>query len=114
MNLIYIITRILGIAGGAIAVYLFFENRRLIVFVVDEQLGLLDIKKEELLHNIKKEEQLINEKCAAQGIFDSGIRLQQLKEIEERKHRELRKIEIRQEYLLKIEKRKWPWSRIRK
>jgi len=113
VEVIDIITRALGIAGGIIAIYLFFENKRLTIFHVDKELILLDVQQEELLKNIEKEKKKGIEGFASRGTYHSGLRVQFEKEMEEKRTKELRKIEACREYLQKMKKLPFSWMKKR-
>lgn len=106
------ITRILGIAGGTIAVYLFLENRRLKIFDVDEQLEQLEIEEEEIEEECNRKKQKINQGFSARNLGGCVDRAAYLEAPNEWKKRELRKTEARRQRLMKIKKYKWLWSKV--
>lgn len=106
------ITRILGITAGAIAVYLFLENRKLRIFDVDEQLEQLKIKEEEIEEECNRKKQEINQGFSAHDLGGCVDREAYLEAPNEWKKRELRKIEARRQHLMKIKKHKWLWSKV--
>jgi len=112
MNILNIFTSIFAILGGLISIYLFFVNRRLLIFDADKQLELLEIEKTEILLALDKEEKKRLGEMVQKGIYDSSIRIQYEKEMKEKKDKEYSKIEIRKKYLLKIKKFKWLFSKI--
>lgn len=106
------ITRILGVLSIAIAVYLFFENRKLRIFDIDEQLEQLEIKEEEIEEECNRKKQEINQDFSARNLGGYVDREAYLEAPNEWKKRGLRKIEARRQHLMKIKKHKWLWSKV--
>jgi hypothetical protein len=112
MNFFDFATRMLGIAAGAIAVYLFLENRKLRIFDVDEQLEQLKIKEEEIEEECNRRKQEINQDFSARNLRGCVDIDAYLEAPNEWKKRELRKTEARRQHLMKIKKYKWLWSKV--
>lgn len=103
------ITRILGLMGGIIAVYLFIENRRLRIFNVDEQLEQLKIKEEEIEEECNRKKQEISRDLNIRGLTPSN---DNYATADKWKEMELKKITVRRKHLVKIKKYKWLWRKV--
>ncbi|MFA5866760.1 MAG: hypothetical protein WC891_02175 [Actinomycetota bacterium] len=101
-----VISWLLNLALGAIAVYLFFDNRRLRQLDADKTLKLLDIQEDEIKLKYKRLKGESKVEMARRGISSSSTADGEIKKLEDDETRELAKLQIEREHLLKIASRR--------
>ena len=82
----------------------------LVTFDIDKKLKLVDIKTEEVQIKYKAEKIKLPTEMGRRGLTGSSLAQTKSKELEQEEQRELNKLNIEKEHLLKLKSYRFPWN----
>ncbi|MEK7309741.1 MAG: hypothetical protein AAB038_02895 [Planctomycetota bacterium] len=101
---------IVAIISLLVNLFLLWDRRKLKIFDIDKKLKLVDIKTEEVQIKYKAEKIKLPTEMGRRGLTGSSLAQTKSKELEQEEQRELNKLNIEKEHLLKLKSYRFPWN----
>lgn len=104
-------SKILNVALGLMAIYLYFENRGLKSFEIDKDIKIIELEIKELERKFPRKKEKLLTGLAARGLTFSGERAKDEDDLEKDHKNHIDKLKAELEHLQKLKKYRWIFSK---